>query len=171
MSAEDTPSVGPTSEDASLPDVQSVVWRAEMKGPVLFGLPRGPFDPLSIIMVVVLGLNLWMGNWLIVGILVAGLAFRWWFLRDYLKTKGIVEHEVDSQGVRRGDQRYGWDEFGSYWIYHTDHPATLELVVQRQDPAKHPLRVVMPAKALTLIRGILDKHVECREPASPPHRR
>jgi hypothetical protein len=149
---------------------RSVVWRARVRGPFLLRVPTSWFDPLSVVIVALMALNFWIGNWPVGLILVVGLFMRWWLVREYLPTKGIVEHEVSVDGIRRGKHRWDLSEFTSYWVYHTDDRETLELVLIRPDAGRAPVRFPMPAKGLTSVRQVLDQRLVCQAPVASPSR-
>lgn len=72
-----------------------------MRGPLLLRVPTSWCDSPSRVIVALMARNFRIGHWPV------GLFMRWWLVREHLPTKGIVEQEVNLDGIRRGKQYWG----------------------------------------------------------------
>jgi hypothetical protein len=121
------------------------------------------------IFVALMAVNVWMANWPITFVLLLGVFLRTWILGRY--PGGVVEHEVWLGGVRRGEERWGWEDLRAFWVLDANKNTAYELTLYRADESKDAIRLVMPKQAFAHVVPILDGHLPRLAPEMPQRRR
>jgi len=136
----------------------------ELQPMPLLGATKGRVDWVLVVLLAFVVISIWLDNWPVAAAVAMGIAVRWWILRGYVTGRGVIEHEIDEDGARRGAERWAWGDFRSFWILYTKKDTVLELILNPRNETQKPLKLVLPSQGLRPALSILDRHLPREDP-------
>ena len=113
-----------------------------------------------IVMLIILGITLWVRNWLLAGVIAAGT----FAILSFAKEKPAErQFRIDSSGVQVGNRKYKFEELKSFWVAVT--PDAKLLYLQSVKKYLPPIMINVGNNSAGRVREIMRKHLP-EEPKS-----
>jgi hypothetical protein len=105
-------------------------------------------------MLIILGITLWIRNWLLAGVIAAGTFAIITFAKEKPAER---QFRIDSSGVQVGNKKYKYEDLKSFWII--DTPQGKILYLQSTNRFSPPIMINLGANDEVRIRKILSNYL------------